>query len=116
MEPMSKIQDEANGYKDYPIRKLQLVISIYKTLSFFSSKEVNFIVSFLHFAFLFWFLVEINFFTVSLLILSHYFIFWKYAILKKNWCLVTPEEGEEIDQIVEILQGFLKDKKNKKPH
>jgi hypothetical protein len=29
---------------------------------------------------------------------------------------VTPEEGEEIDQIVEILQGFLKDKKNKKPH
>ena len=116
METMSKIQKEADEYKDSSVSKLRFVISAYKTLSFFSSREVNFIVSFLHFTFLFWLLVEINFFTVSLLILSHYFIFWRYAILKKNWCLVTPEEGEEIDQIVEILQGFLKDKKNKKPH
>jgi hypothetical protein len=116
METMSKIQKEADEYKDSSVSKLRFVISVYKTLSFFSSREVNFIVSFLHFTFLFWLLVEINFFTVSLLILSHYFIFWRYAILKKNWCLVTPEEGEEIDQIVEILQGFLKDKKNKKPH
>jgi hypothetical protein len=116
METMSKIQDEANGYKDYPIRKLRLVISTYKTLSFFSSREVNFIVSFLHFAFLFFLLVKVNFLTVSLLILSHYFIFWRYAILKKNWCLVTPEEGREIDEIVKILEKFLEDKKNKKPH
>ena len=111
METMSKIQKEADEYKDSSSFKLRFVILIYKGLSFFSSKEVNFVVSFLHLTFLFWFVVRINFFTVSLLILSHYFIFWKYAILKKNWCLVKPEEGEEIDEIVNILEEFLKDKK-----
>lgn len=116
METMSKIVKEANEYKDSSISKLKFIILVYKGLSFFSSKKVNFIVSFLHFAFLFCLVVRINLFTVSLLILSHYFIFWKYAILKKNWCLVKPEEGEEIDEIVKILEGFLKDKKNKKPH
>ena len=116
METMSKIQKEADEYKDSSSFKLRFVILIYKGLSFFSSKEVNFVVSFLHLTFLFWFVVRINFFTVSLLILSHYFIFWKYAILKKNWCLVKPEEVEEIDEIVKILEEFLKDKKNKKPH
>jgi hypothetical protein len=30
--------------------------------------------------------------------------------------LVTPEEGEEINEIVKILEKFLEDKKNKKPH
>ncbi len=113
---MSKIEKEANEYKDSSIGKLRVVISTYKTLSFFSSREVNFFVSFLHFAFLFFLLVKVNFLTVSLLILSHYFIFWRYAILKKNWCLVTPEEGEEINEIVKILEKFLEDKKNKKPH
>jgi hypothetical protein len=113
METMSKIQKEADEYKDSSVGKLRFVILIYKGLSFFSSREVNFIVSFLHFAFLFCLVVKINFFTVSLLILSHYFIFWKYAILKNNWCLVTPEEGEEIDEIVKILEEYLK---NKKPH
>jgi predicted membrane protein len=116
MGTMSKIQKEADEYKDSSVVKLRFVILIYKGLSFFSSRKVNFIVSFLHFAFLFWLVVRINFFTVSLLILSHYFIFWKYAILKKNWCLVTPEEGEGIDEIVKILEEYLKDKKTKKPH
>jgi hypothetical protein len=116
METMSKIEKEANEYKDSSVRKLRLVISTYKALRFFSSKNVNFITSFLGFTFLFLLLVKVTLFTVTLLILSHYFIFWKYAILKKNWYLVTPEEGEEISEIVKILEGFLKDKKNKKPH
>lgn len=116
METESKIQKEANEYKDSSITKLRFVILIYKGLSFFSSREVNFIVSFLHFGFLFFFVAKVNFFNVAIFILTHYFLFWRYVILKKNWGLVTPEEGEEIDQIVDILNGFLKDKKNKKPH
>lgn len=116
MKTRSEIEKEANEYKDASNRKLQLVILTYKGLSFFSSKNVNFIVSFLHLAFLFFLLVKINLFTVTLFILTHYFIFWKYVILKKNWCLVKPEEGKEIDEIVKILSEFLKDRKNKKPH
>ena len=116
METRTKIQREADEYKGSSITKLRFVILIYKGLSFFSSRNVNFIVSFLHFGFLFFLLAKFNFLNVSIFILTHYFLFWKYAIIKKNWCLVTPEEGEEIDQIVDILNGFLKDKKNKKPH
>jgi hypothetical protein len=47
--------------------------------------------------------------------LVHYFLFWKFFFGVLKYKLVSDSDREEIDQIIEILEGHLKDKENKKP-
>jgi hypothetical protein len=41
----------------------------------------------------------------------HYFFIWNYFIKIKGYRLVSPEEAEEINEIVKILEGFIENKK-----
>jgi hypothetical protein len=111
MKDMDKIQKEANEYKDYSVKNLKRTIFLYRALTFFSGEMVNFVLSFSTFVFFFLLFSKISFMSVSVLILFHYFFIWNYFIKIKGYRLVSPEEAEEINEIVKILKGFIENKK-----
>ena len=111
MKDMDKIQKEANEYKDYSVKNLKRTIFLYRALTFFSGEMVNFVLSFSTFVFFFLLFSKISFMSVSVLILFHYFFIWNYFIKIKGYRLVSPEEAEEINEIVKILEGFIENKK-----
>jgi hypothetical protein len=53
--------------------------------------------------------------TFILLIIVHYYLFDVYLFEQKNWKLVSDKDKNEMDQIVVILESFLKDRKTKNP-
>jgi hypothetical protein len=112
---MSKIQKEVDLYKDLPPRKLKKVIRQYKSLSWSNSDKANFLFYFATFGapYFFWFDVTIG--SVLFFILVHYFLFWKFFFGFLKFKLVSDSDRIEIDQIIEILEGHLKEKQNKKP-
>jgi hypothetical protein len=112
---MSKVKKEAELYKDLPPKKLRRIIRSYKGLLKSSSSNVSFLVSFFTFLIFYLLFCKINIFTISLFVLLHYFVIWKYFIEGKKLYLVDPDESDELKEIIEILEGYLKDKENKKP-
>ena len=112
---MSKIQKESNLYKDLPPRKLKKVIRQYKSLSLSNSDNINFLFYFVTFGVPYFFWFDITLESVIVFILVHYFLFWKFFFGVLKYKLVSDSDREEIDQIIEILEGHLKDKENKKP-
>jgi hypothetical protein len=108
---MNKVEKEAELYKNVSDSKLKRVILNYKFLSFANSKNFNFIITLLFLLIPYFIICKINLFTLSLIILSHFFIFWKYLYEKKNWKMVSDEEKEEINEIIKILEIYKKERK-----
>jgi hypothetical protein len=112
---MTKVQKEANLYKDLPTKKLKKVIREYKFLVNANSKNFNFIVTLF-----FMFIPYLVFFTMTpftliLLIIGHYLFFDLYLFEKKNYKFVSDKDKNEMEQIVVILESFLYDRKTKNP-
>ena len=112
---MSKVQREADLYKDLPIRKLKKVIRQYKSLSWSNSDNANFLFYFVTFGAPYFWWFDVTFGSLLFFILVHYFLFYKFFVGYLKYKLVSDVEKKEIDQIVKILEGYLKDKENKKP-
>jgi hypothetical protein len=53
--------------------------------------------------------------TFILLIIVHYFLFDLYLFEKKGWKLVSDKDKNDMEQVLEILESFLKDRKTKNP-
>jgi hypothetical protein len=112
---MSKIQKEAELYKDCSTPKLKRVILNYKLLSYSNSKNFNFFSSlfFMFVPFLIFFNLSIvSFFSI---ITVHYFFFHKFLYEKKKIKIVSDEEKEEIDEVLKILNSYLKERETKNP-
>lgn len=112
---MSKVQKEAEKYKDSSPKELKKVIRSYKRLLLSSNSDVNFLLSFVSSSFFFLIFCKINLFTVVFFICLHYFVVWKYFIVGKNLFLVSPEDGEEIKEVIEILESYLENQETKNP-
>lgn len=115
MKDMSKIRKEADKYKDLSEEELVKVIKGYKSLSKSNSDIYNFLFTFLVMMVSAYFFLDFTILNVSLLILVHYLFFWEYLHKYKKNKLVSDEEKEEIDEVINILEEFLKSKENKKP-
>lgn len=112
---MTKIIKEAEKYKNLSERKLKRVILNYKLLSKSNSKNFNFMITLLSLLIPYLIFIDINFTSMSFLLLIHYLFFHKFLFEKRKRKLVSDEEKEEIDQIIVILESYLKDKQRKTP-
>ena len=108
---MSKIRKEAESYKDLPDKKLKKVIRQYKFLSMSNTEIFNFVFFLVTFAvpFLCVFGITVN--TLFFMFLIHFVFYWEFLFKYKKFKLVSDEEKREIDAIVEILEGYLKENK-----
>ena len=109
MIDMEKIIKEAETYKNLPKKDLEKVIKSYKKLSRYNSKTYYFLVTFISMMVPSIFL-GLNFIGLLLVITFHYFFFIEYLYEYKKSKFVSDEDKEECDKIVEILEGYLKDK------
>jgi len=112
---MTKIEKEANLYKDLPTKKLKKVIREYKFLIKANSRSFNFIVTLTSMLITYFAMFPITPLTFILLIIGHYYFFDVYLFDTKNWKLVTDKEKNEMDQIVVILESYLEKRKTKNP-
>jgi predicted membrane protein len=115
MTDRTKPQKEADLYKDSSTLKLKRVIFTYKFLSLSNSRTSNFIITLLCILIPYLIFLKFSLFTLTLALLFHYLVFWKYMYEKKNSKLVSDKDKEEIDEIVKILVSDLENRKNKKP-
>lgn len=115
MKDMTKIRKEAELYKDLPIQELTKVIKKYKSLSRSNSDIYNFLFTFIIMMVSASLFMKLDIGSLSLLILFHYLFFWEYLHKYKKVKLVSDEDKEEIDEIISILEDYLKSKENKKP-
>jgi len=108
---MLKLKEEADLYKNLPKEKLQKIIRQYKFLSFTNSELYYFLLTILTFGgtFLFFFGISLN--SLFIMFLLHYIFYWEILYKMTNFKSSDKKEKKEIDQIVEILQEHLKDKK-----
>lgn len=107
---MSKVKKEAELYKDLPPKRLKKVIRSYKGLLFSSSYSFNFLVSFFTSLIFYFLFCKINILTVLLFTILHYFVIWKYFIEGKRLYLVDPKDADDLKEIIEILESYLKEK------
>jgi len=112
---MKKVQKEANLYKDLPTKKLKKVIREYKFLVRANSRNFNFLFTLVTMLIPYLLVFPITPLTFILLIIVHYYLFDVYLFEQKNWKLVSDKEKNEMEQIVVILESFLKDRKTKNP-
>ena len=108
---MKKVQKEANLYKDLPTKKLKKVIREYKFLVSANSRNFNFLFTLVTMLIPYLLVFPITPLTFILLIIVHYYLFDVYLFEQKNWKLVSDKEKNEMEQIVVILESFLKDRK-----
>lgn len=107
---MSDIQKELNEYKNFSVFKLKCIRNLYVFLSYMNSDKVNFFFTFFNILIFLLFFSNINFLTFLLFFIIHYFLFWKYLILHKKFKLVSDKDKEEIDEIIFILNKWIKNK------
>lgn len=112
---MLKSFEEAEKYKDLPTSELKKVIRKYKFLSNANSDIYNFIFTLLILVSSALLFFNVSVFTLSVLLVLHYLIVWEYLHKYKKSKLVSDQDKEEIDQIVDILNGYLENRENKKP-
>jgi hypothetical protein len=107
---MSKIRKEAELYKDLPVKKLKKVIRRYKFLSMSNTEIFNFVFFLVTFGvpFLFVFGVTIN--TLFIMTFIHFVFYWEFLFKYKKFKLVSDEDKCDIDEIVKILELYLKEK------
>ena len=112
---MTKIEKEANLYKDLPTKKLKKVIRDYKFLVMANSKNFNFIVTLVCMFVPYFVFFVLSPLTLICLVLVHYFLFDSYLYEKKSWKLVSDKDKNEMVQILTILEVYLKDGETKNP-
>lgn len=112
---MTKVQKEANLYKDLPTKKLKKVIREYKFLISANSRKFNFLFTLFTMLVPYFLMFPITPLTFMLLIIVHYYLFDVYLFEQKGWKLVSDKEKNEMDQIVSILESYLDDRKTKNP-
>jgi hypothetical protein len=108
---MTKIRKEAESYKDLPDKKLKKVIRQYKFLSMSNTEIFNFVFFLVTFAIPFLCIFGITLNTLFFMLLIHFVFYWEFLFKYKKFKLVSDEEKREIDAIVEILEGYLKENK-----
>ena len=112
---MSTPREEAEKYKDSSIDQLRKVLKDYKSLSRSNSDISNFL-----WTFGFTILGSVLFLKITLgnfllVTLFHYLFFWEYLHKYKGFKLVSDKDREEIDEIIEILEGYIKERETKNP-
>ena len=110
---MSKIKEEADLYKDLPQNKLKRVIWQYKFLSIANTEIFNFVFYLITFGVPFLCMVGITLATLFFMFLIHFVFFWEFLFKYRKFKLVSDDSRYEIDEIVKILEDYLKE--NKKP-
>jgi len=109
------IKKEAEQYKNKSSFKIKLALINYKLLSYSNGKNFNFFSTLIFMFIPYLIFFNINLISFLLLISLHYFYFHKFLYVKKNKKMVSDEEKEEIDEIIPILESYLKDRKTKNP-
>jgi len=104
-----KIQKEAEQYKDLSTKELKKVIKGYKSLSRSNSDIYNFLFTFLIMMVMTFLLFKVNVGILLLMTLIHYIFFWEYLHKYKKNKLVSDKDREEIDGVIKILEGYIKE-------
>ena len=112
---MDKIQREANRYKDLPTKELKKVIRGYKSLSFSNSDIFNFLYTLVIMVGTGLLVSGFNLNILFIIGVVHYLFFWEYLHKYKKSKIVSDEDKEEIDEIIEILESHLKERETKNP-
>ena len=112
---MLKSQKEAEYYKDVPTKELKRVIKSYKSLSRSNSDIYNFLFTFVIMMVSAFIFMKITIGSLLLLITIHYLFFWEYLHKYKKSKLVSDKDKEEIDEVIRILEGYLKERETKNP-
>jgi len=108
---MSKIRKEAESYKNSSYKELKKAIRQYKFLSIANTEIFNFLFYIVTFGIPFLCLFGITVNTLFFMILIHFSFFWVFLFKYKNFKLVSDEDRYEIDEIVKILEEYLKENK-----
>jgi hypothetical protein len=108
---MEKIKNESDLYKDLPKKELKKIIRQYKFLSFSNSELYYFLYTMLTFGGTFLFFFGVSYNTIFVMFLLHYIFYWEILYKTTKFKSIDKKEKEKIDQIVEILQQHLKEKK-----
>lgn len=108
---MEKLKNESDLYKDLPKKELKKIIRRYKFLSFSNSELFYFLNTILTFGGTFLFFFGVSYSTIFVMFLLHYIFYWEILYKTTNFKSSDKKEKEEIDQIIEILQKHLKEKK-----
>lgn len=115
MKDFEKIRKEAEKYKELNTHELKKIIKGYKSLSNSASPKFYFIFTFICVIVPYVVFCKITILTFLMILLFHYSFMWKYLFEYKKFGLVSEEDKEEIDEVIDILESYLKDKENKKP-
>lgn len=109
MSGQTAIEDEVIKYKDSSPFKIKMMIVVYKTLRFLAGDTYFFIFSL--FIILFG-VICFNFSVLGLFIgmIVHYIFFWKILRPILDRIFKTNQEIYEINDIINILEGYLKNK------
>jgi hypothetical protein len=105
----NKIQKEAEQYKDLSTKELKKVIKGYKSLSRSNSDIYNFLFTFSIMMVMTFLLFKVNVGILLLMTLIHYIFFWEYLHKYKKNKLVSDKDREEIDGVIKILEGYIKE-------
>jgi len=103
-----KIVKEAENYKNYSKKDLKKVIATYKFFKLLNDDTLNFV-----FSFVLVLLPQVLFFGVSLgsfifSVIFHFFVVWQIAVKTYKLKLVKNEEKKDIEDILTILNDYLK--------
>jgi hypothetical protein len=115
MDQRSKIQKEADLYKDLSDKELVRVIRKYKCLSKSNSDIVNFIFTIICFGVPYFIIFGFSQQSFVLFLLVHFLFFWEFVHKYHKFKLVSDKDKTEIDQVISILEDRLDQVKNKNP-
>jgi|LauGreDrversion4_2_1035121.scaffolds.fasta_scaffold1628571_1 hypothetical protein len=115
MDQRSKIQKEADLYKDLSEKELGRVVRKYKCLSRSNSDIVNFIFTIICFGVPYFIIFDFSEESFIIFLLVHFLFFWEFIHKYHKFKLVSDEDKTEIDQVISILEDRLEEIKNKKP-
>ena len=104
----NKIIKEAEEYKGYSKKRLKKVIATYKFFKLLNDDTLNFVFSFVMVLVPQILFFGINLGTVTFSIIFHFFVVWQIAVKKYKLKLVKDEEKEDIEDILTILNDYLK--------
>lgn len=106
---INSIENEVDKFKNSSRLKIKTMITIYRFLKFCNSDTYYFLFSLLV---IIGPIIFVSFDILALFIgmIFHYFFFWKYLKDKLNSLYQTKKEIEEIDEIIQILRKYLKNK------
>jgi len=108
---MTKIRKEAESYKNSSYKELKKAIRQYKFLSIANTEIFNFLFYIVTFGTPFLCVFGITVDSLFFMFLIHFSFFWLFLFKYKNFKLVSDEDRYESDEIVKILEEYLKENK-----